>query len=746
MNTKNTSDSLQRWVAIAIVLLGFVLSLGTGIIHFKGTFRYDAAEQIAAIEQEVAIDTEALYALLGLYRSSREVERFEFREFALEELDHHSSIHVLEWIPRVPHADREKFEFAAQMDGLPGFQFTERRSGKMIRRQNATEYFPVYFVEPLAKNQAMLGYDLASDPARLAALQEARDTGELIASAGIQLVQEASSQRGVLFFLPFYEGEPITVADRQEQLRGFVLGVFHIGELVRLALGESSVDFGLTIRDTLQAEKFLLHRIAPGDDLPFLTAFTLRQKIIVGGRIWELQATPTVGYLFSTHGIDSLIIFISGIVSTILLAAFLHHLMVRNNLIRQEVRLRTQELAVSEARVRAMLDTSPVGVVVIDEHGIMQEMNPAAEYMFGYSTGELVGQNVSCLMPEPYRSAHDTYLRRYLETGEAHILGVGREAVGQKKDGSTFPIHLSVGHAKIAGSIIFVGFIMDITRQKEAETALIAAKIYAEEAHRVKSGFISMATHELRTSLAALLGAIPNLCNFAGLQRLPLTRLLEMYGDTDTELPDLVGLGYSSEVSQLLQKIWLIANGMIRSGEDLNRVINDVLDTSKIEAGKIELHPESLHLAPLVQAEIAKIQSYAEEKGKSALSIRAENLENLQVVVDPARLGQILCNLLSNAVKFTDVGEIVVVAAKRDDMVEISVRDTGCGIPADQLEFIFQSFRQVVGTRHGGTGLGLSITKKLVELHGGSVMVTSTEGEGSTFTFTLPYTNEEKRG
>lgn len=363
------------------------------------------------------------------------------------------------------------------------------------------------------------------------------------------------------------------------------------------------------------------------------------------------------------------------------------------------------ELQDQTASLNGVVETAVNAIITIAQNGEITLFNQAAEKMFGYSATEVLGQNVNILMPDPYRSKHDDYLSNYLSTRVKKIIGTGREVPAQRKDGSIFPIFLSVGEADKDGEVFFVACVVDITEHKKTEADLVAAKEKAEEASRLKSEFLNTMSHELRTPLTAILGNVPLLTDPADL--------------TDAE-----------ETAE-------IARDILRNAEHLFGLINDLLDISKVEAGKLILGKSVVSTKIVVAESIDLIKVLAKQK-KLALDL---NVIDFDLLVDPIRLKQILVNLLGNAVKFTDIGSVAVSTWQSHDRAYFHVSDTGCGIRSEDLPFVFDVFRQVDSSstrKASGSGLGLAITHKLVGLHGGEISVESEIGRGSTFYFWLP--------
>ncbi|MCA1371177.1 PAS domain S-box protein [Bradyrhizobium sp. BRP14] len=364
------------------------------------------------------------------------------------------------------------------------------------------------------------------------------------------------------------------------------------------------------------------------------------------------------------------------------------------------------ELNESRARNQAVLDTAVDGIVIIDDHGIVETANPAIERLFGYAPEELVGHNISILVPSPHREKHDEYIARYLRTGEARIIGIGRELEGQRRDGTTLPIELAVSEIKVGTRRSFTGIIRDITVRKEAELALLRADALKDE-------FLANTSHELRTPLNGIIGIGQSMLDGA-------TGAL-----TDEQRRNL---------------------GMIvASGRRLANLVNDLLDFSKLRHETIKLNCAPTDMYALTDLVLKVCEALI---GQRALRLfnRIDPAGPL-AEVDENRVQQVLFNLVGNAIKFTPAGAIDVSATAEGAWLAVTVADTGIGIAKERFDDIFRIFSQGDGSterEQGGAGLGLAIAKQLVELHGGTLSVESEIGIGSKFTFRLPLSSESR--
>ena len=374
----------------------------------------------------------------------------------------------------------------------------------------------------------------------------------------------------------------------------------------------------------------------------------------------------------------------------------------KNAALGNRVREKSDRLTESIAFNKAIVERAVDGILTANEHGLLQSVNPAAERIFGYSASELLGQNVSILMPSPYAEQHDLFIQRYLAARMPQIMGsTGREVVAKRKDGTIFPIEIAINEVYLDNQRLFAGILRDITERKKIE--------------KMKDEFISIASHELRTPLTSIRGSLGLLA-----------------GTTAASL--------SPQANELIK----IA---LNNTERLTRLINDILDLEKIEAGQMTFHLQPVELMPLIEQTIDANRGYGEQLGIKFVVV--EQADGVKVKVDSDRMVQVMTNLLSNAAKFSPENSAVkVVVREYTEKVRIAVSDEGCGIPQEFKGRIFQKFAQADSSDSrpkGGTGLGLSICKAIIEKMGGEISFQSQINIGTTFYVDLPKVREATR-
>ncbi|MCF8198496.1 MAG: PAS domain S-box protein [Sulfuritalea sp.] len=380
----------------------------------------------------------------------------------------------------------------------------------------------------------------------------------------------------------------------------------------------------------------------------------------------------------------------------------------------------------SEEQFRAIAQSANDAIVTADGSGQIVNWNHGAEAIFGYSEAEAIGQDLTILMPARFRKPHLAGLSRVREGGKPRVMGAPVELNGQRKDGSEFPLELSLAQWEIPEGQFFTGVIRDITGRKEIERQLENQKAHLEElvairtaeltsaleaaqlADKAKSAFLANMSHEIRTPMNGILGMV-HILRRDGLT----TRQVQRLDTIDT------------------------------SAQHLLAIINDILDLSKIEADKLVLEEAPVALGSLLNNVSSILGERARGKGLRLL-IETESLP-YQMSGDPTRLQQALLNYATNVLKFTEKGSVTlrtVIDQETDESVQVrfEVEDTGIGIAPEALPRLFRAFEQADNSttrKYGGTGLGLAITRRLAELMGGEVGVESTPGVGSTFWFTV---------
>ncbi|HWU54375.1 MAG TPA: PAS domain S-box protein, partial [Rhizomicrobium sp.] len=364
-----------------------------------------------------------------------------------------------------------------------------------------------------------------------------------------------------------------------------------------------------------------------------------------------------------------------------------------------------------EAHLQSVLDTVPDAMVVIDTRGVIRSFSATAEKLFGYSAAEVIGSNVSMLMPQPYRGQHDGYMARYMATGERRIIGIGRLVVGQRKDGSTFPVELAVGEMRSGDRRFFTGFLRDLTERQQTQQRLqdLQAELIFMSRFTALGEMASTLAHELNQPLTAAASFMN------GARR-------------------LLSSGRLDDMSAITGAMDSAAEQMLRAGQIIKRL------REFVARGESDRRPEDLR--KLIEEASALALVGVKQTGARVTFDFHPTVGT--VLVDKIQIQQVILNLMRNGIEAMEGSErremVVATRAIDDTTVEVSVSDTGSGIAPEIAEKLFQPF---ITTKRQGMGVGLSISRTIIEAHGGKLWAEPNPGGGTVFRLTLKSFTEE---
>ncbi len=730
------------------VLLGVLLSIVLFIaVHrsedsrTRSEFLELADERISSVSLNIgiAVDTVSMLASHFAVSAPGATSRADFLTLTKPLISHHRFIQALEWIPRVPDAQRAAREAAARAGGDAGFQFTERDpAGGMVRAGRRSVYFPVYYVQPIAGNREAIGYDLASNPARRAALLAAGASGEQRATSRVVLVQEKGHQYGVLLYAPVYEVGTTHVG--LDRLRGFALGVFRIGDFIHVTqhgakrseplvqvhlydLGTEPVEAGGGAMPGVVQQ--LYPRTPDASPSSLSAGLRISTAYAFGGHRWLLVATPTPAFLQRAWHVESFMTLMAALLATGLFGLTQKHSLERANY--------SLHLAVQTARAKQRLDEahriSHLGFIEEDAARGAWRVSDGAAAMLGVTLPGAIGG-----AEELFVNVHPEDQQRVSELmrGNTLIPGGVEFRIGQRH------FHLLAGDpaAPRATSLPRLLTIQDITQrhQAEAERAVIMTRIV--ETGRLESlGTLAGGiAHEINTPLQF----IGDNLRFVGTW-LPALMRLSADAHAAASSGDWSGVVSQAHALHATPVVRELPDAIAQSLDGVSRV-DTILRAVKEFSFPSDRKPQYFDLNAAI--DVARVVARAQWRYIAELHLELEPRLPLLLGIE-SEINQVLVNLLINAAQAIQArgdgaaGLIRVCTQRIDDAIELRVQDNGVGISASNLPKIFDLFFSTKPPGKG-TGQGLAISKAIVLRHGGTIDVTSIEGHGATFIVRFP--------
>lgn len=714
----------------AVLLMGLVATTGAAVGSHQSLARNRAARFDGAAERargtiagRLQLHIQNLAQLRNWMLLTPGATRADFHQFTALGLDagQYPGVQALSFAPRVEQADLARFAASMQPDAstkgesYPGF-VVHPTSG-------ATTSYPVTYIEPIAGNEPAFGFDLATDPLRLHDIEAARDRGQAVGSGPIRLVQETGDQVGFVLWSPVYDtGDvPNTAPARRRHFLGVVSVVFRVGDMFAGVFGVNPeaeaemYDLGLTIDPAavrFDATNRILNTKPEVAVSPNGTVRGLHRDLDLsfGGHRWRMVLTPGSGFVDGPRALPWVVTILGGLIS-LLLAGIVHSTTQARGRAERRAMEMTTDLRAAEARTQSIIQGAPDAMLVVDGVGTMTSVNLATESLFGYPTSELEGRPIELLLPGELGDVHRVHRARFLDAPRRREMGAELELRGRRRDGSTFPLEVSLSPlVGPDGSLEVIAAVRDVSERRSAQAALQAALDHEREtaeqlreADELKTTFLNTISHELRTPLTAIAG---------------FTELLLSASLTPEQRSDY------------LQRVR-------RNAESLSTLVVEVLAFARLDHHEVMLDPIEVDLSSEVRLIVDQLSPII---GGHTVVIDAP--APVVALVDREALTRILANLLTNVARYSLTGTTVTISVEqRDDRALLAVSDEGPGIPPDEERRVFERFFRgatALASRVPGTGVGLAVVSELAHRSGGSVRVASREGRGARFEVELP--------
>jgi PAS domain S-box-containing protein len=715
---------MLRGILLPVALLFFLTAGGSllvaGLIArqdddlARQRFDHQASQMAAAISERMQSYHLVLNGVVGLFQASGEVSRQAFEDYlgTLRLEQHYPGILSIGYVDKLSPTELSTYQGRMQQE-RPGFRLhpdTPRSDYTAIR----------YLYPSNQRSEPLLGLDMYTETARRSAMSQARDSGEPAVTGKVALLRqnESKDQNAFLMYWPLYrQGQPLdSSGERRAALLGWVFGTFRMDDLMQGIFGDIAPQLDLRIHDGNRATPASLMYSTGRRDAGL---YHVQRRYRLDGHQWLLDISSNPELDRSVASTRHLWVQGLGVLASLLLSVFIGSILFAR---RREAAISTASAIAAKKReehFRAVIQSAPNAMLAVDQQGIITMSNPAAVRYFGYPPEELQGHPIEMLLPQRFRTHHPMLRQAFKADSKPRQMGEGRELFALCKDGREIPVEIGLSTMLTEGGVQTVCSIIDISERKLAEQRLREQAEQISRANRYKTEFLATMSHELRTPLNSILILADQLAE-------------NRQGNLTTKQVE-----HASIIN--------------RSGKDLLALINDILDLSKIEAGRMTLNREKVQISELITTLRQNFLPVAENRQLAFQTTKEESAGDV-LVTDATRLFQILKNLLSNAFKFTDHGSVHLRVYQPQRVPEgmeglpqhtlaIAVTDTGCGMPADKLDSIFEAFEQLEqGSKRqfGGSGLGLSISRQLAHLLGGTIEVRSELGLGSTFVLYLP--------
>lgn len=705
-------------------------------------FNLRVFDRVRVIQDVISCHLSVLYSISDFYAASKDVERDEFARFTQSIFVRHKDILAIDWLPQVLDADRGAFEKMARQEGLEDFFIKELSpENKYVSAARRPKYFPVFYFKPSKDGAPLFGFDVASSPESLKAMEEACDSGQVMSTRADLLLGGVHGQRVFQLFLPIYENMsdiPGTPGERRQALTGFVSLLFFASDLIESAikdtrpLGLDTYIFDLSApegRQFIYAYKARLRDISFPEKYTsqfFSSGLMVKKNLRLAGHNWLVVCKPALSF-FVEYATAQVWMFLGvGLFLSILLSIYTFEILSRARKVGQLVFARTSELTRANeslakealARQRAetglqevmrshelILESAGEGIFGLDLEGRHTFVNPAAAKMLGYEAGELIGQSSHKTWHHTYKNGmpySEENCPMYMAYKDG-IVHQGSDEIFWRKDGTSFAVEyisrpIREGD-KLVGAV--VSFI-DIAERKRFEEELLRSNKELEQ-------FAYAISHDLQEPLR-MIGSYVDL----------LSRRYK--GQLDTEADEFIGY-----VIDGVDRMHLLIGDLL----EYTHVVTHSKNFEVVDSGRVLI--STLKNLKLVIEENHAVVTYG------PLPF---------VFVDFHQMVLLFQNLISNAIKFhgKDAPKIHV-SARQNDRGEwmFSVSDNGIGFEAQYGERIFGIFQRLHTQReYPGTGIGLAICRKIVDRHGGRIWAESQLQKGSTFYFTVPFYHSEK--